>query len=112
MASEEEVPMMMEEEKNEEAQLYKGEKAPESKHAEEEKLVNTGVDASEVVSGYPVGPDGVVVGEPVPMPRQPWSTSLLCCCGDSSWSDLQVCEFSYSLFSSSLYEYLEAFARL
>lgn len=76
-----------------EEQLYKGEKAPESKHVEEKTEVN----ASEAVSGYPVGPD-VVLGEPVQMPRQPWSTSFFACLGSNDefcLSDIQVCMLGY-----------------
>lgn len=89
MANEEETPMLQNEE-----QFYTGEKAPESKHAEEKTEVKTEVKASEAVCGYPVGPDGVVVGEPVPMPRQPWSTPVLGCLGNNDefcLSDMQVC---------------------
>lgn len=81
--NEEETPMLQHEE-----QIYKGEKSPESKHAEEN-------DEPEAVCGFPVGPmgEGMVMGEPVQQPRQPWSTPLGACLGSGDefcMSDLQV----------------------
>ncbi|CAM6096353.1 unnamed protein product [Calypogeia fissa] len=88
----EEAPMLQQ--SNEEEQIYKGEKSPESKHAEEKVPVEN--HEPEAVCGLPVGRvgEGVVMGEPVPQPRQPWSTGFLSCLGSNDefcMSDMQVC---------------------
>lgn len=88
--NEETTPLVLAEE---EQSFYKGEKGLESKH-EEKAAVNN--NEPEAACGYPAGlvGEGVVVGEPVPQARQPWSTSIFSCLGSNDefcLSDMQVC---------------------